>query len=72
MDPKLECLDINCSADEVAEYIDRFNFWIDTRGTSDGKSIKGDFLRAVGKDVFSLLRNLIYPKTLRDASIAEI
>ncbi len=52
MDPKLECLDINCSADEVAEYIDRFNFWIDTRGTSDEKAIKGAFLTAVGKDAF--------------------
>ncbi len=44
MDPKLECLDIYCSADEIAEYIDRFNFWIDTRGTSDEKAIKGAFL----------------------------
>ncbi len=72
MDPKLECLSINCSADEVAEYINRFNFWIDTRGTSDEKAIKGAFLTGVGKDAFSLLRTLAYPKTLRDASIAEI
>ncbi len=63
--------DINCSADEVAGYIDRFNFSIDTRGTSDEKAIKGAFLTAVGKDAFSLLRTLVYPKTLRDASIAE-
>ncbi len=72
MDPKLENLEINCSAYEVAEYIDRFNFWIDTKGTSDEKAIKGAFLTAVGKDAFSLLRILVYPKTLRDASIAEI
>ncbi len=72
MDPKHECLNINCSADEVAEYIDRFNFWIDTRGTSDETAIKGAFHTAVGKDAFSLLRTLVYPKTLRDASIAEI
>ncbi len=75
MDPKLECLNINCSADEVDEYIDRFNFWIDTGGTSDEKAIKGAFLTAVGKDAFSLLRvypAFVYPKTLRDASIAEI
>ncbi len=72
MDPKLECLDINCSADEVTEYIDRFNFWIETRGTSDDKAIKGAFLTAVGRDAFSLIRALVYPKTLRDASIAEI
>ncbi len=62
METKLECLGINCSADEVAEYIDRFNFWIDTRGTSDEKAIKGTFLTAVGKDAFSLLRTLVYPK----------
>ncbi len=72
MDPKLECLNISCSVDEVAEYIDLFNFWIDTRGTSDEKAIKGAFLTAVGKDGFSLLRTLVYPKTLRDASITEI
>ncbi len=45
---------------------------MDTRGTSDEKAIKGAFLTAVGKDAFSLLRTLVYPKTLRDASIAEI
>ncbi len=72
MDPKLECLDINCSADEVAGYVGRFNFWIDTRGTSDERAIKGAFLTAVGKDAFSLLKTLVYRKTLRDASIAEI
>ncbi len=72
MDPKLECLNINCPTDEVAEYIDRFNFWVDNRGTSDEKAIKGAFLTAVGKDAFSLLRTLVNPKTIRDASIAEI
>ncbi len=49
-----------------------FNFWIDTRGTSDEKAIKGSFLTAAGKEAFSLLRTLVYPNTLRDASIAEI
>ncbi len=58
MDPKLECLDINCSADEAAEYIDRFDFWIDTRGTSDAKAIEGAFLTAVEKDAFSQQREL--------------
>ncbi len=67
-----ECLDINCSADEVAEYIDWFNFWIDTRGTSDKKAIKGTYLAVVGKEAFSLLRTLVCPKTLRNASVAEI
>ncbi len=39
MDPKLESLDINWSANAVAKYIDRFNFCIDTRETSDEKVI---------------------------------
>ncbi len=53
-------------------FFDRFNFWTDNRGTSDEKAIKGAFLTAVGKDAFSLLRTVVYPKTLRDASIAQI
>ncbi len=47
-------------------------FWLDTRGTSDERAIKGAFLTAVGKEAFTLLRTLFYPKTLRDASIADI
>ncbi len=62
MDPKLEGLDINFSADEVAEYIDRFNFWIDTREASDEMSIKGAFLTAVGEKAFTMPRTLVYPK----------
>ncbi len=72
MDPKLECLDINWSGDKVAEYIDRFNFWIDTRGPSDEKAIRNAFLMVVGKEAFSLLRTLVFPLTLTDASVAEI
>ncbi len=56
MDPKLESLDINCSTEEVAECIDRINFWIDTWLTSDEKAVKGAYLAAVGKEAFSLLR----------------
>ncbi len=40
MNPKLDNLDVNSSADEIAEYIDRFNFWIDTKETSDDKAFK--------------------------------
>ncbi len=69
MEPKLESLEINCSADEVAEYIDRSKFWVDTRGTGDEKALKGAFLTAVGKEAFTLLRTLVYPQTLRNASI---
>ncbi len=52
MNPKLENLDVNSSADEIVEYTDRVNFWIDTKETSDDKAIKGAFLTAVGKEAF--------------------
>ncbi len=68
----MENLDVNSSADEIAEYIDRYNFWSDTKETSDDKAIKGAFLTAVGKEAFTLLKTLVCPKTLRDASITEI
>ncbi len=44
-------------ADEIGEYIDRFNFWIDTREFSDEIVIKGGFLTAVGREAFTLLKN---------------
>ncbi len=71
MDPKVENLDINGSAEEITEYIDWFNFWIDTNEASYKKAIKGPFLAAVGKKAFTLLKILVYPKTLRDVSIPE-
>ncbi len=49
-----------------------FKIWIDTRETSDDKANKGAFLTAVGKEAFTLLKTLVYPKTLRDVSITEI
>ncbi len=68
----MESLGIDGWAGEIAEYIDRFNFWIDTRKTSGEKPIKGASGTVAGKEAFTLLKTLIYPKTLRDASIAEI
>ncbi len=61
MDPKLESLEANMSADEISEYIDRFNFRIDTRETIDDKAIKGAFLTVVGKEALTLLKTLVYP-----------
>ncbi len=62
---------VNVKAAEITEYIDRFSFWVDTRGKSDEKPIKGAYLTVVGKEEFALLRTLAYLQTLRDASIAE-
>ncbi len=39
---------------------------------SDDTAIKGAFLTAVGKEAFTLLKTLVYPKILRNASNSEI
>ncbi len=57
VDPKLENLNVNGSADEITEYIDWFNFWIDTNEASYKKAIKGPFLAAVRKKTFALPQN---------------
>ncbi len=54
-DLKMESLDTGGSADEIMEYSDRLNFWIDTRKTSDEKAVEGAFLTAVGKEALTLL-----------------
>ncbi len=61
MNQKLENLGINGSANEITEYINRCNSWIDTRETFDVREIKG-----------ASLQTLVSHKTLNDASITEI
>ncbi len=67
----MESLDTGGSTHEIKEYIDRLNFCIDTRKTSDEKAIEGAFFTAIGKEALTLLkRTSIFPQTLRDASVA--
>ncbi len=72
MGPKLECLNINCPADEVAEYFDRFNFWIDTRGTSDEKTIKGEFVVRIQQQASKCNFQEHLDVALRDRLVAGI
>ncbi len=58
----MESLGIDGWAGEIAEYIDRFIFRIDTKESSGEKAIKGIFLTAAGKEAFTLLKTLVYPK----------
>ncbi len=62
MDPKLENRDINGSADEIAEYIDRYSFWVDTRETSD-KNAMGHFCASGNRS-----RQLLSRSVLKDLS----
>ncbi len=78
----MESLGIDGWAGEIAEYIDRLIFRIDTRETGDEIAIKGAVLAATGKEAFTLPKTYtediytymlkIYTKTLRDTFITEI
>ncbi len=68
MEPKLENMDVNGLASEVAIYIDRFNCWIDSRETNAEKTLKAFFALRLGMKK----KTLVYQKALRDASITEI
>ncbi len=59
MDPKLENFKINGSVDAIIEYMDRFNFWIDTRETSEEKAIKGAFLMTIENVAVTLIKTLM-------------
>ncbi len=58
MGPKLENLDANMSADEILEYIERFN------SGDDLAVIKGAFLTAVGREALTLLKPVGLPPNI--------
>ncbi len=65
MDSNVKNLVINGPADEITEYID-------SSGSTPEERLTKKQLKVVGKKAYTLLKTLVYPKTLRDASVAEI
>ncbi len=61
MNPKLDNLDVNMSANEIGGYIDWFNFWIDTRETSVDNAIKGGFSHGGWNGMIYLNENVGIP-----------
>ncbi len=51
---------MNGLAGEIIDYCDCFHFWIDARGTDDEKAMRGAFLTVVGKEAFTMQRNIFY------------
>ncbi len=49
MEPKLENMDVNGSANEIAVNIGRFNCWIDSRETNEKKLLKAFFAQRLGR-----------------------
>ena len=59
----LENLPIDASARDVQDYIERFEIWCLTQETLWEERKVAFFLNSIGKDAYSLLKNLVYPDT---------
>ncbi|VDP86286.1 unnamed protein product [Echinostoma caproni] len=57
----LENLNIHTSARKVEDYLERFEIWCSTRKGFDGERKTAHFLTVIGKDAYSLLKNLAFP-----------
>ncbi|VDP94380.1 unnamed protein product [Echinostoma caproni] len=57
----LENMNIHASAREVEDYLERFEIWCITRKGLDGERKTAYFLTVIGKDAYSLLKNLAFP-----------
>ncbi|VDP86499.1 unnamed protein product [Echinostoma caproni] len=57
----LENLNIHASAREVGYYLERFEIRCITRKGLDGERKTAYFLMVIGKDAYSLLKNLAFP-----------
>lgn len=65
-------LDISCTALEIEEYIDRFSFWCDSQENLSEKASKGAFLTTIGGSAYSLVKTILFPKSLQESSLKEI
>ena len=61
MDSALEKLDINASARDIEDYLERFEIWCMTKGNVKEDTKPALFLNFIGKDAYALVRNLTFP-----------
>ena len=61
MDSALEKLDINASARDIEDYLERFEIWCMTKGNVKEDTKPALFLNFIGKDAYALIRNLTFP-----------
>ncbi|VDP93060.1 unnamed protein product [Echinostoma caproni] len=57
----LENLNIHANAREFKDYLERFEIWCNTRKGPDGERKTVYFLTVIGKDAYSLLKDLAFP-----------
>ncbi|KER33346.1 hypothetical protein T265_12650, partial [Opisthorchis viverrini] len=60
MPAEMEPLDVNSTARDVEEYLERFDIWRLTKSDMDDKKLTAYFLHFVGKDAHTLIKNLVW------------
>ncbi|VDP90265.1 unnamed protein product [Echinostoma caproni] len=68
----LENLNMHASAREVEDYLERFEIWCITWKGLDGERKTAYFLTVIGKDAYSLLKNLALPDSLISLSYESL
>ncbi|GAA54230.1 hypothetical protein CLF_112787, partial [Clonorchis sinensis] len=72
MPAEMEPLDVNSTARDVEDYLERFDIWCLTKSDMDDKKFTAYFLHFVGKEAYTLIKNLVYPESPIDISYNEL
>ncbi|GAA48494.1 Rho-related protein racI [Clonorchis sinensis] len=72
MPAEMEPLDVNSTARDVEDYLERFDIWCLTKSDMDDKKLTAYFLHFVGKEAYTLIKNLVYPESPIHISYNEL
>ncbi|GAA48515.1 hypothetical protein CLF_101702 [Clonorchis sinensis] len=72
MPAEMEPLDVNSTARDVEDYLERCDIWCLTKSDMDDKKLTAYFLHFVGKEAYTLIKNLVYPESPIDISYNEL
>ncbi|GAA48437.1 hypothetical protein CLF_101610 [Clonorchis sinensis] len=72
MPAEMEPLGVNSTARDVEDYLERFDIWCLTKSNMDDKKLTAYFLHFVGKEAYTLIKNLVYPESPIDISYNEL
>ncbi|GAA57023.1 hypothetical protein CLF_112014 [Clonorchis sinensis] len=72
MPAEMEPIDVNSTARDVEDYLERFDIWCLTKSDMDDKKLTAYFLHFLGKEAYTLIKNLVYPESPIDISYNEL
>ena len=69
---EMEPLSVNSSSREIEDYIERFEIWCLTKRDLEEQKKTAYFLHFIGKDAYSLVKNLAFPATPVNLTYAKL